>query len=100
MGAPLDRDRYDEEDYRRFAARLEEGLVALRGVLARPGFGVGDPTLGAELELCLVDARGRPVPRNREVLAAASDPRLTLEIARFNLEINARPAPLAGRPFS
>ena len=30
-----------------------------REILARPGFGEGPATVGAELELCLVDGRGR-----------------------------------------
>jgi hypothetical protein len=53
-----------------------------------------------ELELNLVDARGRPAPCNGEVLASAADPRLTVEIDRFNVELNATPVPLAGRPFT
>lgn len=100
MGLDVDRDVYDEDDFRRFAERLQQSLDALQAVLARPGFGEGEATIGAELEVCLVDARGRPVPHNREILAGSADPRLTLEIDRFNLEINARPAPLAGRPFT
>ncbi len=100
MGLALDRDRYDEDDYRRFAERLQQNLAALEAVMARPGFGVGEATIGAELEVCLVDARGRPVPRNREILAASGDSRLALEIDRFNVEINTRPSPLAGRPFA
>src|SRR5262249_5361846 len=34
------------------------------------------------------------------VLAQTVDPRVTVEIDRFNLECNTRPGPLAGRPFS
>jgi gamma-glutamyl:cysteine ligase YbdK (ATP-grasp superfamily) len=100
MGLDLDRDRFAEDDYRRFAERLTHGLAALAEVLARPGFGEGEPTIGAELELCLVDAAGRPVPKNLEVLADTGDPRVVAEIDRFNLEINTEPSPLAGAPFS
>jgi hypothetical protein len=41
----------------------------------------------------------RPSPVNHAVLADALDPRICLEVDRFNLEINARPSLLAGRPF-
>src|SRR5262245_52789848 len=100
MGLDVDRDAYDEDDFRRFAERLQQSLEALDAVLARPGFGEGDPTIGAELEVCLVDGRGRPVPRNREILAGSASLFLSLEIDRFNLEINTLPTPLAGRPFT
>lgn len=100
MGRDIDRDHFDAADHRRFAERLERGLEALALLLARPGFGTGPPSLGAELEVSLVDARGRPLPINRAVLARALDPQVTLEVDRFNLEINTPPLPLAGRPFA
>src|SRR6185503_14690098 len=100
MGLEIDRDHFDEEQYARFARRLQQNIEALGEVLARPGFGAGPASIGAELELSLVDAAGRPLPYNRAVLAEALDPRVTLELDRFNLEINTRPSPLAGRPFT
>src|SRR5690606_22957275 len=75
-------------------------LEALRELLLRPGFGVGPATLGAELELSLIDSQGAPAPRNLDVLATAADDHLTVELDRFNLEYNADPFPLAGKPFA
>jgi hypothetical protein len=100
MGLAIDRTRFSASDHARFAERLQSSLRALEAVLARPGFGAGPSTLGAELELSLVDAQGLPLPRNRQVLAATPDPRVTPEMGRFNLELNLRPTPLAGRPFA
>jgi gamma-glutamyl:cysteine ligase YbdK (ATP-grasp superfamily) len=100
VGLAIDRDRFEEDDYLRFAGCLRGDLAVLRELLARPGFGEGPTTIGAEVELSLVDEASRPLPRNLEVLAAAGDPRLTVELDRFNLECNSRPVPLAGRPFS
>jgi hypothetical protein len=100
MGLAIDRDRFDPVDYERFGERLEECLLALGRLLERPGFGVGPTTVGAELELFLIDGRGRALPLNQTVRAEAADPRLVLEVDRFNLELNLTPAPLAGRPFS
>lgn len=100
MGLEIHRDDFDENDHRRFSERLQQGLVALAGVLARPGFGAGPPSIGAELELSLVDAALRPLPRNRAVLAGIVDDRVKLELARFNLELNAQPVALAGQPFA
>ena len=100
MGLTIERERFDPADYRRFELRLEECLVALERLLERPSFGTGQVTVGAELELCLVDGQGRALPRNQEVRAETADPRVVLEIDRFNLELNLTPAPLAGRPFA
>jgi gamma-glutamyl:cysteine ligase YbdK (ATP-grasp superfamily) len=100
MGLRIDRERFAPADYRDFQQRLEECLTALGRLLARPGFGTGPATVGAELELFLVDAQGRALPRNQEVRAETADPRVVLEIDRFNLELNLTPAPLAGRPFA
>jgi gamma-glutamyl:cysteine ligase YbdK (ATP-grasp superfamily) len=90
MGLTIDRETFTPEDRERFAERL----------LARRGFGEGPRSLGAELELFLVDAAGRPLPVSPQVLARMAEPRVTVEIARFNLECNPWPEPLAGRPFS
>jgi hypothetical protein len=99
MGLAIDRDQFDDDDQRRFAARLRDGLAALRGLLARPGFGEGPATIGAEVEFSLVGDDQRPRPVNEAVIATSGDPRLTIEIDRFNLECNSRPVALAGRPF-
>ncbi len=100
MGTGIDREAFDDLDYARFRRRLEQDLAVLGRVLERPGFGVGPSTLGAELELFLVDRSARPLPLNQAVCAAVADPRVNLELDRFNLELNASPTPLAGRPFA
>ena len=100
MGKGIDRETFDQLDYVRFQQRLEQCLSTLGRLLQRPGFGVGPATLGAELELFLVDDAARPRLRNEAVRAAAADPRVNLELDRFNLELNATPTPLASRPFA
>ena len=100
MGTDIDQEEFDERDYARFAGRLEECLAVLAQLLNRPGFGTGPATIGAELELFLIDGAGRPLPRNQAIRAAAADPRITVELNRCNLELNASPALLAGQPFT
>ena len=100
MGTDIDQEEFDERDYARFAERLEQCLSALGQLLERPGFGAGPATIGAELELFLVDGIGRPLPRNQAIRAAVADPRISVEMDRFNLELNASPVPLASRPFA
>ncbi len=100
MGLEVIREQFDADDHARFAARLLAQVAALEQVLARPDFGRGAPTLGAELEVSLVDGAGRPLGINRTLLRETLDPRVTLEVDRFNLELNTRPVAFAGRPFA
>jgi hypothetical protein len=100
MGKRIERDAFDERDYARFQERVQQCVLALGELLERPGFGVGPATVGAELELFLVDGEARPLPRSQAVRAAAADPRITFELDRFNLELNASPRLLAGDPFT
>ena len=100
MGIEIDKTHFAERDYLAFGARLEENLAALQALLADPDFGRGPHSLGAELEMYLVDAQGNPLSANREVLEAADDKQLTLELNRYNLEYNLSPYPLSESPFA
>jgi gamma-glutamyl:cysteine ligase YbdK (ATP-grasp superfamily) len=100
MGVHIARERFEEHEFAAFEQRLDECVEALGRLLERRGFGEGPLSLGAELELHLVDAQARPSPVNKQVIADSIDPRLTLEIDRFNLEVNCRPCMLAGSPFT
>lgn len=100
MGKDVDRDHFTEAEFARFGERLEHSLAALRELLARPGFGEGPATIGAELELFLVTPDGRPLKRNKAVRRAVGDGRVTLELGSYNIELNLTPRPLAGRPFA
>lgn len=100
MGIEIDRIDFPENERALFARRLQENLAALRQLLARPGFGAGPASIGAEVELYLIDSCSRPRAANLEILARLRDPRFTPELNRFNLEYNLTPVPAAGRPFS
>src|SRR5919201_6742225 len=73
MGSDIPREHFDADDYPRFSARLQENLAALARTLARPGIGAGAPSIGAELELALVDDDHRPLPLNRAVWSGTLD---------------------------
>lgn len=99
MALAISHDAFDVQDYARFHDVCVAQLRVLRELCADPSFGAGPATLGAELELPLVDAAGHPAMVAPQVLADA-DPRLTVEIARYNLEANLTPLAAAGRPFT
>lgn len=100
MGIEVDRVAFSEADYRAFRAALERDLDALGALLATPGFGAGPGSVGAELEMYVVDAAGRPLHANQEILCAAGDPQLALELNRYNLEYNLTPRALDDGPFA
>ncbi|MGI9205041.1 MAG: glutamate-cysteine ligase family protein [Woeseiaceae bacterium] len=100
MGLSIDRTSFSEEDYQQAGVRLRENLAALKILMERPNFGKGASSLGAELEMSIVDANAEASPLNREVLAETLDPNLQLELDRFNLEYNLSPVPAAGKPFA
>jgi len=97
VGIPIDREDFTDEDRARFEGKLLAGLRALRTLLARPGFGEGPPSLGAELEGSVVGPDARPRLVNEQVLGDLDDPQTQLELVRFNLEYNLTPHPTAGR---
>lgn len=99
MEPTVDREQYQEHEYERMRDKLEQCLMALDVLLERGDFGVGPQTLGAELELFLVDGDRRPMLKNAAVHARISDERVTREVNRCNVEGNLTPVPLVGTPF-
>jgi hypothetical protein len=100
LGVEIQRESFTEDELTRFRDRLRTGLVALEQVLARPGFGEGERTIGAELEMFVVDGAGRPLAAGDAVVERLADPRVTHEMGAFNVELNTDPVALAGTPFS
>lgn len=100
MGQHFSEQHFSEHQFQLFAQRLELNLAALRSLLNRPGWGLGDCSVGAELEIYLLEPNGLPKLCNQALLDAAKDPLLTEELNRFNLEYNLPPVMFQGCPFS
>lgn len=100
MGQEIEHDNFSAQDFEEFQQRLLENLQGLKTLLANPDFGKGPASIGAELELYLVDKNARPLPMNREVIGRSGHKQLALELNRFNLEYNLSPVPAAGNPFA
>ncbi|HMQ48654.1 MAG TPA: CBS domain-containing protein [Saprospiraceae bacterium] len=75
----------------RFVHHLINDVKALDHMLAEQYFEKGIQRVGAEQELCLVDAFFQPTMIGPELLEAGLPPQFTTEIGRFNLEINLDP---------
>lgn len=100
MGLQIKREQFEEDDFRRFEERLGRSLSALAHLLEQPGFGEGPQSVGAELEMSIIDESGQAFPINRAVLNRCLNDHLQLELDRFNLEYNLTPVSMTGRPFS
>jgi gamma-glutamyl:cysteine ligase YbdK (ATP-grasp superfamily) len=100
MGLAINRSTFSEAEFAHAAVRLRENLGALTELLARPDFGHGDWSLGAELEMSIVDDNAQALPVNTAILEDSSDPNVQVELDQFNLEYNLSPVAAAGQPFA
>ena len=84
---------FTPDHYREFSARLDAQVEELREQIERPSFNRNHFSLGAELEVYLVDGQYRPACANEQLLKLAGEdiPCLTPEINRYNLELNLAP---------
>src|SRR5687768_7738834 len=100
MGEHTVEQNIDEKKSQAFMKALLEDLRALAFMLEAGRVESGVTRIGAEQEMFLVDRYLRPAPVSLEVLERTNDPRLTTEIARFNLEANLTPLELKGKCFT
>jgi gamma-glutamyl:cysteine ligase YbdK (ATP-grasp superfamily) len=91
MGDEISRDHFDQRDFDLFDQRLVEETGFVRSLFEQAAFDNQSRVLGYELELCLVDKEGHPSRVNQKVLDGCANPLLTMELAKFNLEINGNP---------
>ncbi len=91
----------DEEESRAFTKALLEDVRALEHMLETGAcFDPATRRIGAEQEMFLVDREGRPAPIATRIIETAGEPRLTTELALFNLEANASPLVFEGTCLS
>ena len=90
----------DEEELRVFTQALLRDVHALKRMLDTGSIETGIRRIGLEQEMFLVDEMFRPAPVAVEVLERITDPRITSEIGRFNLECNADPLLFGGNCLS
>lgn len=96
MGEQDVNETTDDISQRVFVKALLDDVNALEDMLEREMFETGIRRIGAEQEMFLVDRTMGPAPVATDVLARANDPRLTTELARFNLEANLTPHVFGG----
>ena len=100
MGLQIEKEEFTSAEYTRFNERLAEQLKLLKCLSDKPDFGGDIYSFGAELELYIIDDNLNVLPINKQLLAEIGDPRITLELNKFNLEMNLSPVAASGQPFS
>jgi CBS domain-containing protein len=96
MGEHQVTEQNDDADLRAFMRAILADVHALEQVIDRGMIETGVRRIGAEQEMFLVDRAGAAAPVAMDVLETANDPRLTTELAKFNLEANLSPQDFGG----
>ncbi|MDJ0394949.1 glutamate-cysteine ligase family protein [Rhodococcus sp. G-MC3] len=100
MGDDVEQRKFTRQDRHRFRQKVQDCLDALAIMLADETFDVGEPMIGMEIELNLVDDEMAPAMANAEVLEAIANPDYQTELGQFNIEINVEPRPLCGNSIA
>ncbi|WEK47041.1 MAG: hypothetical protein P0Y56_01780 [Candidatus Andeanibacterium colombiense] len=96
MGQEISATGFDEADFQNFTDQLARETAALRDHHANGRLSGEGPRIGLELEAWLIDRNAWPAPHNQSFLHRLGDPFVVPELSRFNIEVNAQPAGLAG----
>lgn len=100
MGQEIDRIRFCEEDFERFARALREETGLLASAMQAGQFSENTLCIaGVEIEGWLLDRHYFPVADNQRFLAQLADPLVVPELSRFNIEMNCLPRPLVSGVF-
>ena len=91
MGEQEVTEANDDAELRAFMRAILADVHAFEQVIERGMIESGVRRIGAEQEMFLVDPTLSVAPVATEVLETANDPRLTTELAKFNLEANLSP---------
>jgi len=96
MGQEIDSGEFEKRDFHRFSERLKQETNLLRSWFEEWRFSTEANIGGFELEACLVDRSGLPLPHNNSFMGQLDESDVMPELARFNVELNTKPHKLQG----
>ncbi|OLT22567.1 glutamate--cysteine ligase [Ornithinimicrobium sp. CNJ-824] len=97
MGQEVSQADFTREQRLRFREKVRTDLVVFERMLEGSRFDFTRPLMGLEIELNLLDGQTlAPAMINREVLADLGEEDFQTEVARYNIEMNVPPRPMAG----
>ncbi len=100
MGQEITTTKFSSADFERFRAALLDETRLLASWFESDSLSKREPVAGFEIEAWLLDEHYLPNPINDEFLSLFADELATPELARFNIELNTNPLPLAGKVLS
>lgn len=100
MGQEISFSNFDASDFDRFHQQLTQETNLLHKLLEQKAFSSKHPVAGFEIEAWLVDHQMLPSPINEHFLDTLNEPLACAELAKFNIELNTDPTPLAGNIFT
>ncbi len=83
----------------KFVRHLLNDVEAMTYMLEHDWFEDDIIRIGAEQELCIVDASYKPAPKNIELLNQINNKDIVTELAQFNIEFNLQPHELTSNCF-
>jgi len=100
MGSEIEHTYFSESDWPEFARRLADETALLKRIAASGGHSQRRPVGGFEIEAWLCGPAMRPAPQNAAFLERFESALATVELAKFNFELNNTPRPLRGDAFA
>ncbi len=100
MGQEISFSQFDKSDFNHFYNKLNQETVLLKKMIEQKACSTRAPVAGFEIESWLVDKNMQPSPINKHFLSTLKNSLAFEELAKFNIELNSTPTPLAGNVFS
>jgi len=100
MGQEISFSQFDKSDFEHFYKKLNNETALLKKILEQKACSTRAPVAGFEIESWLLDKNMQPTPINKHFLSTLNNPLAFEELAKFNIELNSTPTPLAGNVFS
>ena len=100
MGQEISFSKFDKNDFDTFYQKLKLETELLKKMIEQKACSTRAPVAGFEIEAWILDKNMKPAPINDHFLATLKNPLAFEELAKFNIELNSTPTPLAGNAFS
>jgi len=100
MGQEISFSHFDKGDFDHFYQKLKVETQLLQKIVDQKACSTRAPVAGFEIEAWILDQHMQPAAINDSFLASLNNPLAFAELAKFNIELNSTPTPIAGNVFS
>lgn len=100
MGQEISFSQFDKADFKLFYQKLKQETDLLKKIIEQKACSNRSPVAGFEIEAWILNKNLQADPINDTFLSTLNNPLVLAELAKFNIELNSTPTPLAGNVFS